>query len=184
MIINRIGSLGQRGTVDVQVGASADDGHWDTSVFGSNYEHLLFGKGIANINFFARWTGINIPADAIIIDATVYLYVEQVDGTVSGSYLYFNDAAAPTAPTTVSTANGKTKTTENVACNPSGTDTWEMYDVKAIIEELLASYTSYSSGAMMAIGIGAGSNSNYATLHSYDHVGTQNAPRLVINWRR
>jgi len=185
MFINRVGKS-IKGVVDVQVGASANDGYWDAAAsFDATYDNMFLGKtGSSFINFFAMWTGINIPAGAKIIDATVYLYLSSCVGTPSGNLLYMNDAATPTAPTTASGANGKAKTTASVACNPSGAAGWKTYDVKSIVEELMASYSGYSNGVMMALAIGAGSEMNYASIRSYDYTGNAHGPRLVINWMR
>lgn len=183
MIIKRIGG-GYR-NIYKQVSISANDGYWGSAdTFDATYDNY-FGRGASSVlfNMFARFTGIFIPPGAEILTATLSLYVVTKWGTPASNLLYFNDAAAPTAPTDATTANAKVKTTASYNCNPTTSGVWSVYDIKNIINELLTSYTSYSDGAMMAIIVGAGSSdNNYVRIGGFD-VDSSLSPKLKITYR-
>lgn len=171
--INRIGKL-SGGTVDVQVASAANSGYW----YGSHFNTGKLGIGYVTtdpLNGFARFAGITI-GKTVAKSAKLYMTASIQSGTPKGN-IYFEDAAAPTAPTTAAIAAAKTKTTQYVSGDP-GSDGAKEYDVLAIVNELLTSYGPYSNGAMQVLVIGAGSGSNYGWFVGY---GSPNA-RLVITW--
>lgn len=184
LYINRVGKLSGAKIV-MQIGTSADDGYWapgGTTFDISDKNFFGRGGGGAIWSSFLRWTGVNIPAGATLKSAIVSLYISTLVGSPAGIKLYFNDTATPTAPTTVATANAKVKTTAYANCNPAAKNVWMDIDVLAIIDELLKSYSSYSSGAMMAIIVGAGSSdSNYTGCDGYD-TNPATASKLTIRW--
>lgn len=180
--INRIGRL-VGGEFEVQVNATANDGYWYSGAFDNSSEYLMFGYGnlVGVVNTFARWAGFVIPAGAKIKSAYISVYVVAFNGTLNGNRIYFNDAAAPTAPTNESTANGKTKTSAYVAFDPSGATGWKTSgDISAIVQELVDSYGTLTS-AMMILGVSSTTNT-YADLYSYNRAGNTYGPKLYVKW--
>ena len=167
-------------TIDAQVGATANDGCWYSTVFdGAN---AGIGYNTVAINSFARWTGITIPSGATIDVAYVSSYYGIKTGTPSGCKIYFDDSGTPTAPTTAATANAKTKTTAYIDQNPPTGGTWNNTDsIITIIKELVASYGPYSSGAMQMLWIGGGSGSNYTQVYDYSNDASK-AMKLHIEY--
>jgi len=151
MYINRIGRVGVGGVIDAQVAAGADDGGWDQSE--STFNNKSNAYAIGNYGYrhiFSRWTGITIPAGATIKNSYVQIHAGNV-GVVS-THLYLNDDAAPTAPTNYSTANGKVKTTANIAWVVPSAVAWaKSGDISALVQELLDSYGSFENGAIMML---------------------------------
>ena len=134
-----------------QVSAAADDGYWYSwaSLFYNNYEYIVFGSGgDGHWDAWARFTGINIPAGAKIVSAYLKLYM------YSGSpecNVYFNDVAAPTAPSSFSNADGKALTSNYVYWHVDGSGWTVSPNLAAPVQELVDSYAPYSNGAMMVL---------------------------------
>jgi hypothetical protein len=153
--------------VDVQVGATANDGLWASSAFASTGVEV--GYNVFAINAFARWTGITIPDGATIDSAYISSYYNAKVGTgATGCKIYFNDDAAPTAPTSAATANAKVKTTAYIDQNPPTSGTWNNTgSIVSIIQELMASYSYSAGGAMMMLWFGGTSGSSYTDMYDY-----------------
>lgn len=137
--------------IDAQVAAGANDGGWDQSMssFSSNSNGYAIGHYGAR-HVFARWTGITIPAGVTIKNSYVQIHASN-NGAVS-THLYLNDNAAPVAPTNYSSANGKVKTTANIAWVVPSSVAWATSgDISALIQELLDSYGSFANGAIMML---------------------------------
>lgn len=168
-------------TIDVQViNTTANDGMWATSL---NDDVVYLGAYSGAVyNVFARWSGITISAGATIDVAYVSSYYAGAMGTPAGCKIYFNDTATPTAPTTSAEANEKVKTTAYIDQNPPTSGSWNNTgSIVTIIQELMASYTSYSSGAMMMLWIGAGTGNNMSVLADYTNYTTR-AMKLHIEY--
>lgn len=168
-------------TVDYQVGATANDGMWDTNgAFITNDYCVVgcrdYGGSNYKTHMFARWPGVTIPVGATITNAYVSIYRSAHAGMPSGA-LYFNDVAAAVAPTTNATANGKVKTTATITWNPPTTGTWvNSGDCKAIIQELVDSYNYSAGSAMMMLWLGTGSSGyNFGEIYDYEKNNSMSA---------
>lgn len=175
-------------TINKQVAASGDDGHWYGTYFSgvaitANYG--VNGAGNAIHNYY-RWTNIVIPAGAKIISATVscYDYGSGVGTLPDGIKLYFHKSANPAAPTNVTQANAlfSSPTTNYVVPVMSNGGSWFAHpDVSAIIQELVDTY-SYASGAAMMCIIQAvtGDASNYGAIYMWNYTGYTRSAKLEI----
>ena len=177
-------------TINKQVGANADDGHWSGLVFSNNITVAKYGVneiGIATHNYY-RWTDVTIPDGATITSATVscYDYGSGMGTTPNGTKLYFHKSANPAAPTNITQAKAlvNSATTNYVVPAMSNGGGWFAHpDVSAIIQELVDTY-SYSSGsAMMAFIISASGNaSNYGAIYMRDYAGNTMGAKLDITY--
>lgn len=154
-------------TIEYRIGADADDGYWYGTTFDN--DDIQVGKNFMGVvcSCFARWTGVTIPAGATITVAYVTYNATGGNGTPSGCTIYFDDSASPTAPTTASQANAKTKTTNYVSYSPSTSGTLNTSSLVSIIQELVDTY-DYSAGApMQMLWIGGGSSKTWADIKNY-----------------
>ena len=184
MIINRVGSMGlSGGAIAKQVAASADDGSWyfGDSSFNNNGTTLTYGM-YGYYSLFARWTGITIPGKPTILSASVQVYVDATLGAATVR-IYFNDAAAPTSPTSYATAIAKTLTTSYIEWTIPNTVGWQTSpDLSAVIQELVNSYGPFSNGAMMMIFSPDVNDKDGNDIRSYDYSGNLHGPKLNITW--
>lgn len=171
-------------TVDYQVGASADDGHWiATGFFGSGTVLAIGCASTGSIyKTFSRWTA-TIPNGATIDSAYISFYYSNKSGTPPACTLSFEDAANPSAISSVEDGNGRTLTTANISVTGPTSGTWWNTDsISSIISELLGSYSYASGAAMQMIIVGAGSANNYSSQKSYDYGGNTSGPKLHIEY--
>lgn len=177
-------------TINKQVGANADDGHWYGSVFSANAivaNYGVNGAGVAIHNYY-RWTAVTIPDGATITSATVSCY-DQGSGVGTlpdGTRLYFHKSANPAAPTNITQANAlfNSLTTNYVVPVMSNGGSWFAHpDVSAIIQELVDTY-SYASGAAMMCIIRAvtGDASNYGAIYMREYAGNARGAKLDITY--
>lgn len=177
-------------TINKQVGANADDGHWYGSVFSANATVANYGvnsAGVAIHNYY-RWTAVTIPDGATITSATVSCY-DQGSGVGTlpdGTRLYFHKSANPAAPTNITQANAlfNSLTTNYVVPVMSNGGSWFAHpDVSAIIQELVDTY-SYASGAAMMCIIRAvtGDASNYGAIYMREYAGNARGAKLDITY--
>ena len=177
-------------TINKQVGANADDGHWSGLTFFNNFTVANYGVnivGVATHNYY-RWTDVTIPDGATITSATVscYDYGSGVGTIPDGTKLYFHKSANPAAPTTLAQANAlfNSLTTNYVVPAMSNGGGWFAHpDVSAIIQELVDTY-SYASGAAMMCIIRAvtGDASNYGAIYMRDYTGNARGAKLDITY--
>lgn len=177
-------------TINKQVGANADDGHWYGSVFSANANVANYGvnsAGVATHNYY-RWTAVTIPDGATITSATVSCYDQGSGvGTIpDGTRLYFHKSANPAAPTNITQANAlfNSLTTNYVVPVMSNGGSWFAHpDVSAIIQELVDTY-SYASGAAMMCIIRAvtGDASNYGAIYMRNYTGNARGAKLDITY--
>jgi hypothetical protein len=142
--------------LNYQVAAGADDGQWcSDSSFSNSSTSMKIGVDYIPIGFnsFARWDDVTLPDGVTIVSATLSIYV--ISWTHNSEHeenatckVYFEDAADPSAVSSASNGDGKTKTTAYTSVVLNKDSGWQDIDVKAIVEELLAS-NSYASGAAM-----------------------------------
>jgi hypothetical protein len=176
-------------TINKQVGANADDGHWYGSVFSTNATVANYGVyGGKVVHNYYRWTAVTIPDGATITSATVscYDHGSGVGKIPDGTKLYFHKSANPAAPTNVTQANAlfSSLTTNYVVPVMSNGGSWFAHpDVSAIIQELVDTY-SYASGAAMMCIIQAvtGDASNCGAIYMRDYTGNARGAKLDITY--
>lgn len=174
------------GGIKVQVGASGDDGYWcpNPDLFSNDSEYLLASRNSSGYYYhsFARWTGITIPAGAVITAAYVSIHQSPLSGSPLGK-IWFNDVAAPSAPTSSSSAGGKALTTNGVVWTFSGTGWADSPDISTIINELIASHGPYSSGVMMMmLKYYTSAYPHQMMAKSWDYGDHSYGPTLTIQW--
>lgn len=177
-------------TINKQVGANADDGHWYGSLFSTATTTTNYGVnivGVATHNYY-RWTAVTIPDGATITSATVscYDHGSGVGTLPDGTRLYFHKSANPAAPTNITQANAlfNSLTTNYVVPVMSNGGSWFAHpDVSAIIQELVDTY-SYASGAAMMCIIRAvtGDASNYGAIYMREYTGNARGAKLDITY--
>ena len=177
-------------TINKQVSANEDDGHWDGSNFSTTATTTYYGVnalGEATHNYY-RWTGVTIPVGAIITSATVSCYDRGLGaGTLpDGTKLYFHKSLNPAAPTNVTQANAlvSSATTNWVRPAMSNGGSWFAHpDVKDIIQELVDTYDYSSGSAMMAFIISAaGYLRNCGAIYMRDYTGNTRGAKLDITY--
>lgn len=177
-------------TINKQVSANGDDGHWYGSNFSTTTTTAYYGvngTGAATHNYY-RWTGVTIPVGAIITSATVscYDYGSGTGTLPDGTKLYFHKSLNPAAPTNVTQANAlvSSATTNWVRPAMSNGGSWFAHpDVKDIIQELVDTYDYSSGSAMMAFIISAaGDPQNYGAIFMRDYTGNTRGAKLDITY--
>ena len=177
-------------TINKQVDANADDGHWYGSIFSNNANVANYGVnsgGVAVHNYY-RWTAVTIPDGATITSATVscYDYGSGVGTIPDGTKLYFHKSANPAAPTNITQAKAlvTSATTNYVVPVMSNGGSWFAHpDVKDIIQELVNTYNYSSGSAMMAFIISASGNaSNCGAIYMRDYTGNARGAKLDITY--
>lgn len=172
--------------LEVQVGVSADDGYAYSTTFMGDYSQLRMGSsGNLAIRAFARFTGVIIPADAIIGVCYVSFFVWNT--TQPGVYLKVkaDDLANPDAPTDATEVFAITPTTVGVDWDdqPDVDDWANTPNIQSVIAELQASY-DYSAGAAITIIIdndGSGIN-EILYARSWDYSDQLYPPKLHIEY--
>ena len=176
-------------TIDVAIGTTTNnDGYLDGTNFIRDYDSIILGDSDgANENAFFRFTGITISAGATITASYLTYTAYQNDtGTTVKTNIYADNAAAPTAPTSAATYNGKTLTTALVAWNSIGSWTantaYNTPSINDIITELIADNGAYASGVMQFLHKNNASSAN-AQRQPWDYTGsTTKAAKLHIEW--
>jgi hypothetical protein len=173
-------------TIDSQVGASADDGGWGTATGYQNADATTnLGSSTSQNRMWARWTGITITDGSTIDDAYVECYFRDAEtGSEETITVYFEDAAAPTAPTDRTDAESRATTTASYNWTVVGNTGNAFFStgtnsLDSIIQELEDSYDYSSGAAMQAILHGTGGT---VRIRTEDHLSGQNAPKLHIEY--
>jgi len=150
-------------TVAVQIGHTDDDNmiyNYSTEGSGGTFYKQWYNMGnqtnTDKRSAMLRFTGITIPANAIITKAWVrFTAFDDRSNTKVNLRLWANKAAAPTAPTNVATFWGKVKTTASVDWDdiPAWTagNEYDSPELKELIQELIDEYGAYVAGAMQII---------------------------------
>ena len=172
-------------TLEVQVGASADDGYAYSTTFMGDYSQLRMGSSnSSSIRAFARFTDVIIPADAII-GANCYASFFVWSSTQPGVYLKVkaDDSANPDAPTDATEVFAITPTTAGVDWDDQAdVDDWaNTPDIQSVIAELQASY-DYSAGASITIIVDDDESGNGEILYSWSWDHGSLAPKLHIEY--
>jgi len=162
-------------TVNYQVGAGADDGYWIVDVFANDAEDGdICGDYFGDpFTLFLRFTGVTIPVGATITASKIQLYYrfseEYDEGADPKCTIYADDQANPSAVSSVSDGDGRTKTTASVAADlPESGTWWDSPELKTIIQELVNSYSYASGSAMQFLLPGNPAGAGCIFIHSYD----------------
>ena len=178
--INRIGGAGSvpHGSLDASIAAAADDGFWTAA--GEFYSTDGYGLHAGtDAHSYLRFTGITIPAGAVISSAYMSGAVYYRDGAPT-SRVYANHEAAPTAPTTAATANAKTKTTAYASWTMPGVGSFSSPSLSAVIQEVFNAHGPFSSGAIMLLIIGQ--NTSAGDVCGINDHSCSPASALHIEW--
>ena len=173
-------------TLDYQVSTPKDDGYWTTlSTFSYSSINLPLGGSFGYARkIFCRWTGITIPAGAKITSAYVSFRFYNYSGTPPECTLHFEDAANPSAISSVSDGDDRVKTTANISVTgPTSGEWWNTGSIVSIIQELVDSY-DYSSGAAMQMIIDGGASNSFSQQSAYEDGYPDGlwAPKLHIEY--
>ena len=174
--------------ITLQVGASADDGHFTGTTWYSSGAFISVGDFEGGVrSLFARFTNVPIAKGARINSAKIqYLSNAANTGTDCITKIYFNDEDNASAPTSVATYNGKSVTTEYVDWTISAwdDDTWyDSPDIKAVVQEVIDRASWSSGNAMMLLHKNNGSATNARrSMYAYDQTGNVSGAKLVIDY--
>lgn len=148
-------------TINVQVSANEDDAREAAGVVGLANEGAV---DAVDEYFGMRWTGITIPAGAIITTAWIDMWIIDDLNDEPDHTIYFEDNATPAVFTTgASDISNRTPTTATATLSSadlgasasgdwlSDLETMPFPELKTIIQELVDSYDYSSGGAMAAI---------------------------------
>lgn len=143
----------QRTTLNLQVGASGDDGYWsDTGGTGTQFDTTVARHTNGHHNTTAidichcwyRFTGVSGLFGATINTASYQLWGDASDLGSPLTKAYAEEAAAPAAPTSASNADGKTVTTAGVDIDSPALSitAFNPFSVVSVIQELADTYDS------------------------------------------
>ena len=169
-------------TLNLQIGASGDDGNWatDASYFDTSDAAIFIGNGLFHGWFL--FTGIPSLAGATIDSAFLSLKGFTADAGTALTKIYANDVASPALPVSAADANSKVLTTAGVDWDSPGLVTsgfTNSPDIKAVIQELANSHEL--SSILIIVKDDGGAEGNYMWPLSYDNAPAD-AGKLVINY--
>ena len=133
--------------ITAEISSGADDGSANATSFFKDGSWYQLGNPSSPSNGWFRFTGVNVPAGATILEARLY----TVHGKWSnGTHLTIRaeKSANPSAPVSAADLAGRTATTASVAWD-SGYNNWAWQNspnIASVIQELVNSY-NYSSGS-------------------------------------
>ncbi len=160
-------------TVGYQVGASGSDGFVRTnqSYLNNSSTNLNIGRtagGNIHDTFFL-FSAVTIP-DGATIDSAVLQYKQYIYGGTPVIRIFAENATNPAAPTTYAEYAARSWTTAYVQHqSPYDDDAFHDFDMKAVIEELMAA-RSYATGSNIHIAAkeACAAGDNYGSVRSYD----------------
>lgn len=170
-------------TVDVQVGAGADDGSFGSAAGYSNtgVTDTLSASNTADRNWY-RWSSVTIT-DGVTIDVAYFeIYLRDIE-TNEDTDVFFEDSGTPAAPTGQADGEGKTRTTATVnwlVSNGAGNQFVQSDSIVGIVQELEDSY-DYSGGAAMQVIHEGDSMAGAIRCRTYDQ-DTAKAAKLHIEY--
>lgn len=186
--------------VDIQVVNSSDDVLWaaNVPVFSAVSTNIAFGRDSSWGPYVSaiRFQGVTLPIGATITSAYLRFHYNTHTGTPPTCTLYGEDAANPSAISSRSDGNSRTKTTASInITGPMSGTWWDSPSIISIITELLSKYSYVSGAAMQFIVIGNGaSGSNVSNSKAFDsdpllapvlHIEyTSGCPRQAMHMRR
>jgi hypothetical protein len=155
------------------VPSGSDDGYIYTFEY-HYYPSLTYvDVGTDNAEGFAiwlRWTGITIPANAIITESHIQMAYNGSSGGSTGR-IYFDDVASTAAPTSYADffVKSATKSSNYVDWTlPTSAGVHQSPDITSIINETISNYGPYTNGNMMAFIFGVGSGFAYTRFSTYE----------------
>ena len=158
-------------TIDVQVGASADDGNSYGTTFNSTSTSYSVGRYTTSYySVWSRFTGITIVKGSTINVAYYTTYHTLIAGTVLTA-LFADDQNDPTAPTSRADHVARTRTSAKTDWDgdPGAVGNWyNSPSIVGVIQELVTSY-GYSNQAIQILWDDDGSASTgYRQSRSWD----------------
>jgi uncharacterized repeat protein (TIGR01451 family) len=178
--------------VQYRVSASADDAEEseagvEDGQMGISNNKLRFGKASGEHHVGMRFTGVVIPAEAIIDSAYITFVANNNDsGSFQGDF-YGEDSATPaTFVSSTHNITNRTTTTAKVKANSGDFGAWtsgssyDSPDIVSIIRELYVSY-DYSTGGDIVIVWYYKTGNGERIAKTYDK-NANKAPVLVINY--
>lgn len=173
-------------TIDVQVGASANDGRISGGVsFSAATTAITVGQATSEVrDAWHRYTGITIPQSSPISVAYETLYEQDSYGNPL-TKIYADDQNDPAAPTTAVDYYSRTPTTAGVDMDgdPGANGEHNTPSIVAVIQELVNSY-DYSNEAIQILhkDDGSAGANNYMSYRAWDYAGNANGPKLHIEY--
>jgi hypothetical protein len=172
-------------TINPQIAVTANDGSW-SSTFNSGSPNIRIGNSGGACTAFFRFTGITLAGT--ITAAYLDLRCGGNTSVVTPQIISAEDAASPSAPTSVSDGNGRIKTTATVPWNLGAGDPWvggtryNTPSLVSVVQELMDSYGPYNNGVMQFFIADNGSASNVNRIISdYSNVASYSA-KLYIEY--
>ncbi len=167
-------------TLDLQVGASADDGRSGEGGANPDYHSNSDAPGSVGFGTFNtrtwsswyRWTGVSGLSGVTIDVAHISLWGERVDdGSDIQTKIFADDAAAPVAPTSKADHDGKTRTTAGTDWDNPGLSITVATNSPTTVGFVQELADSYDPSAIQVLhdddGSGTGAD-NFAFPHMYD----------------
>lgn len=172
-------------TIDVQVGAGANDGHvYPSSGFDNTNATIECGRdGTLLVNAFHRWTGITIPQSSTINVCWIELYETSTVGSPLTN-LYFEKANNPGAVTSYSDYFSRTLTTAYVAWDGDpGAEGWH-YSPSLVtpMQELINAYGLSNQAIQLFHKDDGSSTNNFRKNLSWNYSGNIYGAWLYIEY--
>lgn len=172
-------------TLNLQVGASGDDGHFGISP-NVYYNAAALNSLCGNVGgAFASWyrfTGVSGLSGATIDSAVLELWDRAADVGSPQTIIKAEKAAAPTAPTSQADAEGRTLTTAGVSWNSPALSTSAFKSSPSLVSVIQELANSYDPSAIVIYWRDNGSaSSNYAQSTGWDDVAAR-AAKLTITY--
>ena len=175
-------------TLDLQVGASADDGE---VLNGTGFRDTVTSMRIGNTSDqwktegWARFTGVSGLSGATVTAASYWGWTWYSGGSPL-TKIYAEKAAAPAAPTSAADFNGKTKTTAGVDWDGTLTpaDGWvtsSIPDISSVIQELAVLNPSAIQILHLDDGTSVSANDDIIRFLTYDSNATK-APKFHVDY--
>ena len=178
-----------RDHVTIAIATGTDDGYLrDTTTFSNTGTTIILGYyATGNYRGFWRFSPVNIPKDAIILEASLNLVAAASASTTLYAYFFGankDDAGALAAYGDYATEMAVKTTATNIvqfAAWTSGTQ--YDYNMVEIIREI-TTRAGWVSGNHILIGCELTFGTGTRTCHSHNAVSAANRPTLYVRWRK
>lgn len=181
-------------TLDLQVGASADDCYRrlvNSSFNLTDFNGLRAGDyadGNQDYSGGARFLNITVPQATIIDLAYVSYRAAMLFGTIPTTYIEGEAADNPSTFSTAVNYDGRTRTTTVVTWTPAAwvTDTWyNSSEIKTVIQEIV-NRAGFASGNALVLfwrdAPGYGGVQSQVQARAWDYTGNVSGPKLHIEY--
>lgn len=169
----------QRTTLNLQVGASGDDGWRNGTSFASGDTQHYVGVFSNTEEAYARFTSVSGLSGATVNSADYQLYGAFGGGSPL-TKVYADEAAAPAAPTSSADMTGRTRTTAGVDWD--GTLTVSTFNTKSITSVIQELADTYDPSTIVTLHDDDGSGSFDEQAHSTYDAASAQAPKLDIDY--